>query len=471
MRVSCRDGRAVASEAGALLFVGALVGAVAITVAPAGPASACSCATFTLDSELAEAAAAFVGVASQTHGDEPRSWTFDVVDVVAGEVGEQVEVWQEMRGECGPNFELGELTGVVVRRDGDRFVTDDCGGVWLPEELLAPGTLPAPTGTGPPAVVATGRFGAAMLAAYDAAGDLLGWGIGDPGEELLRPRICPGSTTLVGFTSAGALERWDLAAMRRLSSVPLPAIAGPGPFWTDGLGISCTSRDGDLALLLTATPYGFAGSNGVVWVHEAATSRYPIDDAWDFAVAPDLASGYLLTGLHGTVVETIVLADGGRRPFAQLPEGLGGRALAVDDDTGRIAVFASSDAGSDPLDPPGVDRLVVLGDRGNVLGVASLEAPGDGVPGAVRWLDGDRLLAFWSLRVARIDVVTTDGRAESSFYPDPHGAYGPAVHGDRLYIATEDGVVSSAFNGTDARSLDPGIARVVEVAAVPMGER
>jgi hypothetical protein len=105
-----------------------------------------------------------------------------------------------MGGQCGPVFEIGELVGVVLRRDGDRFVTDECGGVWLPDELRAPGTLAAPTGSGAPALVATGRTGEAMLATYDASGDLLAWGLGEADDALTHPRVCPGSTILAGMT-------------------------------------------------------------------------------------------------------------------------------------------------------------------------------------------------------------------------------------------------------------------------------
>jgi hypothetical protein len=211
MRMSCRD-RGANAKAGAMLIVGALVGAVVVTIAPAGRASACSCATATLEGELADAAAAFVGVARGQDGDEPRSWTFEVVEVIAGDLGEHVEVWQAMQGECGPNFELGELIGVVIRRDGNRFVTDDCGGVWLPEELLAPGTLSAPTGTGPPVLVATGRTDAAMLAAYDAEGDLLGWASATRGKGCSAPgsardRRCSSDSPFPAQSSAGTSLR------------------------------------------------------------------------------------------------------------------------------------------------------------------------------------------------------------------------------------------------------------------------
>jgi hypothetical protein len=460
--------------------VGLLLGAVVVILNPVGPARACSCMVTTVESSVADADAAFVGVATEElnvslgpgvtdeFGGGPGSWAFDVVEVVKGELEGRVEVWQDMNGECGPIFEIGELIGVVVRRVGDRYVTSDCGGVWLPDELLAPGTLASPTGSGPVALVAAGRTGDAVLATYDADGNLIGWGLGEPGDILMRPRVCPGSGLLVGMRigrdGTTSVVRWDLATLQQVSAVTLPPPATVGHDWADNFGMSCTSADGDVAFLLFVTA---PAENVVVRVHGTDTSLHPIEEAWDFAVAPDLGTGYLLTGEHGTTLEAIVLNDGTRRPFAQMPEGLGGRTLAVDDVTGRVAVFASSVATSEAGDPPGVDRLVIFDSGGSLVTVASLEVAGQGSPGSVRWLDGDRLLAFWNWTEARVDVIGIDGSLESSFEPAGPVADGPVVLGDRLYLPTDDGVVSTALDGSDARTLQPGIARVVELAAAP----
>ena len=220
------------------MAVGLLLGAVVVTLNPVGPARACSCMVTTVESSVADADAAFVGVATEElnvplgpgvtdeFGGGPGSWAFDVVEVVKGELDDRVEVWQDMNGECGPIFEIGELIGVVVRRVGDRYVTSDCGGVWLPDELLAPGTLASPTGSGPVALVATGRTGDAVLATYDADGNLLGWGLGEPGDILMRPRVCPGSSLLVGMRigldGTTSVVRWDLATLQPVSAATLP---------------------------------------------------------------------------------------------------------------------------------------------------------------------------------------------------------------------------------------------------------
>ena len=178
------------------LAVAQLVALAAVT----GPtAAACSCAEFTLDSALADGDAAFVGSAvdrnegDATGFDMAVRWSFEVSTVVKGELPATLEVWSGRDdGDCGVVFEFGEQVGVVLRRQGDRYTTNICGGVWLPDELLAPGALAVPTGSGPVALVATGRTGDAMIASYDAGGNLAAWGLGGADDELSHLRVAPG---------------------------------------------------------------------------------------------------------------------------------------------------------------------------------------------------------------------------------------------------------------------------------------
>ena len=214
-----------------LLLVSALLTVVVVAV-PGGSARACSCMTFTVDSALAGGVAAFVGTpqaeidgalaGQQTYG--PRGWQFEVEAVVKGALADEVEVWPSAGGECGPTFTVRRRVGVVLRRDGDRYVTDDCGGVWLPDELLHPGALAAPSGQAPVSLIAAGRSGPAMLAAYDVDGNLVAWGLGEPADEMSHLAMCPGSTTFVGIAGwdQPRLVRRDVASLGLLSAVVLP---------------------------------------------------------------------------------------------------------------------------------------------------------------------------------------------------------------------------------------------------------
>ena len=354
------------------LAVAQLVALAAVT----GPtAAACSCAEFTLDSALAEGDAAFVGTAvDRNEGDDSGfdmavRWSFEVSSVVKGELPATLEVWSGRDdGDCGVVFEFGEPVGVVLRRNGDRYTTNICGGVWLPDELRTPGALAAPTGSGPVALVATGRTGDAIIASYDAGGNLAAWGLGGADDELSHLRVCPGSKVLVGMTvdrqGTTRVVRRDVATLSVLGSATLPARPPDSwPHLTDNRGFRCTSPDGDVAFLVSASGYGNGpADNVVVWVDGETTTMHPVEDAFAFAVAPDLSSAYLVTGDGGTMVEVITLADGTRRPFAELPDRVGGRVLGVDHATGRLAVIATSNPAAtnrgDPAAPD--DHLVVV---------------------------------------------------------------------------------------------------------------
>ncbi|HEX4982976.1 MAG TPA: hypothetical protein VFV63_14815 [Ilumatobacteraceae bacterium] len=443
-------------------------------------AAACSCIAYTLDSAVADGTAAFVGTAVDRRvegspGSTPVVLTFDVAEVVKGELPSRIDVWTgEGDGDCGAQVDIGELVGIVLQGDSRRWTTSGCGGVWLPDELRAPGTVAAPTGSGPVALIAAGRSGPAMLASFDDGGNLAAWGLGDTTDEMWNVRVCPGSTIIVGTTfgpeGEARVVRRDVSTLLAVGTATLPERpAGIFPSITDTRGFHCTSPDGNVAFLVSASGYGDGGAdNVVVWVDGASSTTYHIDHGWGFAVAPDGTTGYLLTGEHGTLLERITLADGSRQLLTELPDGLGGRYVAVDTATGRIAVIATSNptlhSRGDPAAPD--DRLVVLDAGGAVLATVALPDPR--LVDSVTWMDGDRLLVVWGLPSTIVDVITLDGMVQSSV-ADLTETFAVAVAGERLYAAGEDGVVSMTLDGRDRRLLAPSIARVHTVVAVPAG--
>lgn len=455
-----------------LVFMAALTGPSAV---------ACSCAEFTVQSALGEGDAAFVGAAvdreegDATGFDTAVRWTFEVSTVVKGELPAMLDVWSgQGDADCGAVFELGEPVGVVLRRQGDRYTTNTCGGVWLPDELRAPGALVAPTGSGPVALLATGRTGDAIIASYDASGSLAAWGLGGVDDELSHLRVCPGSRVLVGMTldrqGVTRLVRRDVATLAVIGSAALPDRPPDSwPHLTDNRGFECTSPDGDVTFLVSASGYGDGpADNVVVWVDGDMTMMHSVEDAFAFAVTPELVSAYVVTGQDGTAVEVITLADGTRRPFAELPDGVGGRVLAVDDTTGRLAVIGTSNPSStsrgDPAAPD--DRLVAYDPAGNVL--TSVELSRQGLVDRVGWLDRDRLIVVYSLPTTHVEVIGLDATVHSSFQPDAEVSSG-ALAGDRLYLASGDGIVSTALDGSDPGPLPLSIARVRDVVAVADG--
>jgi hypothetical protein len=444
---------------------------------------ACSCAEFTFETALAESEAAFVGAALERRIEGevgsvplPVVIAFDVAEVVKGELPDRIDVWTgEGDGDCGITVEIGELVGIVLNRDGDRWTTTGCGGLWLADELRTPGALASPTGSGPVALIAVGRSGPAMLASFDVAGNLTAWGLGDPAEDLSNLRVCPGSRTLVGTTwqwvdetPTARVVRRDVATLSPIGSVTLPERAPESwPTITDTRGFDCFSPDGDVAFLVSASGYGgLPADNVVVSVDGDSATMHPVEHGWGFAAGPDGSSGFLLAGEHGTLVERITLADGTTQPFAELPDGLGGRDLAVDAATGRLAVIATTNptliARGDLTAPD--DRLVVLGPAGELLSTAALPAPR--IVHSIDWLDADHVLIVWGLPTALVEVVALDGTLESSVAVSTESI---AVADGHLYAATEDGVVSMTLDGRDRRLLTPSIARVRAVVAVPSG--
>ena len=432
--------------------------------------------TFTVDSALAGGVAAFVGTpqaeidgalaGQQTDG--PRGWQFEVETVVKGELPDQVEVWQSAGGECGPTFTVRRQVGVVLRRDGDRYVTDDCGGVWLADELLHPGALAAPTGAGPVSLIAAGRSGPAMLAAYDADGSLVAWGLGEPADEMSHLAMCPGSTTFVGIAGwdQPQLVRRDVASLGLLSAVVLPERAeGSWPMITDPRALQCVSPDGDVMLLVSASGYGDGGTdNVVVWIDGDAASVHRVDHGWGLAATPDGTSAILLAGRDGTDVERLMLADGSRQLITRLPDGLGGRLVAVEPDSGRLAVIATTNptlhSRGDPAAPD--NRLVVLDADGAVQSVAELGQPQ--LADSVEWVDPQHVRVEWSLPATAIEVIGLDGSVQTT----PVESTDLTIVDGRVYAATPTGVTETGPDG-HRRLLTPGIAHVNALVAVPNG--
>ena len=195
---------------------------------------------------------------------------------------------------------------------------------------------------------------------------------------------------------------------------------------------------------------------------------HPVEDAFAFAVAPDLSSAYVVTGDGGTMVEVVTLADGTRRLFAELPDGVGGRVLGVDHATGRLAVIATSNPAAtnrgDPAAPD--DHLIVYDDQGSVLTNVALSR--QGLVDRVGWLDSERLIVVYSLPTTHVELIGLDGTVHSSFQPDAEVTSG-ALSGDRLYLGTPDGIVSTALDGNDPRTFPLSIARVRDVVAIDSG--
>ena len=166
---------------------------------------------------------------------------------------------------------------------------------------------------------------------------------------------------------------------------------------------------------------------------------------------------------------SITLADGTRRPFAELPDGVGGRVLGVDHATGRLAVIATSNPAAtnrgDPAAPD--DRLVVFDGQGDLLSERGAEPSGPRRPRRLaRRRPTHRRVLAPDARTSRSSGSTAPSTPPSSRIAEVRSG---ALSGDRLYLGTADGIVSTALDGSDPRPFPLSIARVRDVVAVDGG--
>ena len=125
-----------------------LLAGAGLLVVEAGPALACSCrAGVPVEDSLSESDAAFVGVF--TGRDDPLAQAdlissgravvnhFQVERSVKGDIGERVDVKAAASGaSCGLELDVGERTGLLLRRDAGGWTSGLCSQV-EPQVLLA----------------------------------------------------------------------------------------------------------------------------------------------------------------------------------------------------------------------------------------------------------------------------------------------------------------------------------------------
>jgi hypothetical protein len=136
-----------------------------VVVLGASPAFACSCASGAVEPRLADADAAFVGVAAvapfePAAGEEPtaqETWEFDVTDVYKGQLQPRIFViTPQSGGACGlDTVAVGDDVGMLLYRDeidGSKWTTNLCAQV-EPAELRAAGEPHEPISAATPAAV------------------------------------------------------------------------------------------------------------------------------------------------------------------------------------------------------------------------------------------------------------------------------------------------------------------------------
>jgi hypothetical protein len=202
---------------------------------------------------LAQSDGAFVGTLVSRRPASPRGagpissadpdiFTFQVDEMLKGELGREVEVWSAMSGaSCGLEVRIGQEIGLFLSRDGDRWRSVLCWQVSPAalRETLRP--LPAPDGRGPVRYLVGGQFSGARLRALDARGRTLGYGRGGGAAELVS--VCPrgrrSAEVVAGMTQRVAVR--DIRTLTNLREVPVAkGVRVTELFCRDGQGGTCT---------------------------------------------------------------------------------------------------------------------------------------------------------------------------------------------------------------------------------------
>lgn len=192
----------------------AIVSAVAAIMVNLNAASACSCAAGDPREAIYVADAAIVGVvreASAQRNDDAVRYRIEVQQAVKGSIGKVVTVDSATESpSCGLVLEVGARNGLLLRRNGDRWIAGLCD-VMDPDRLLSAAEPLAPAQrTGPIAFVAAGGMGEFRTIAIDAAARPVAFGRGEASVERLD--VCPDGRLMAEV--AGARSRGPRIVVR-----------------------------------------------------------------------------------------------------------------------------------------------------------------------------------------------------------------------------------------------------------------
>ena len=347
-------------------------------------AAACSCAPGDPRRMLAQADAAFVGkLVERPGGDfsssaEPGVYVFELEQAVKGKLGRRIEVIAAVSGaSCGIEAQIGARIGLFLTRRDGAWHSSLCRQVDAEQLLAAARPLPAPTGSGPVALLVGGSFGDARTIALDRNGRTLGYGRGK-GETLLLD-ACPGGARAVEVVrgpSGMSLAVRDLRTLRLTREQPLRLRQNLYPSTVD-----CRTRNGDRILLFAGHE---AGPLGVI-LRFAEAGSTELHRGRGVAAVFGERHAYLTTGRLANRLMTVDLERGGSRQLRAVPTGTG--ALALSPDGTHLAAVAYS--APFPNAPPSRVLNIDLGTPRASLRSTALRA--SNISGRISWLNNNRL--------------------------------------------------------------------------------
>jgi hypothetical protein len=385
---------------------------VAFAVVPLPHANACTCiANSDPRDRLAAAGGAFIGklvghretgpLGSIVNSGRDVVYTFEVAEVVKGDIGQRVDVRSAASGaSCGFEVPAGQAIGVLLDGHSGTWKSGLCGQIEPGKLRAAAAPLPAPDGRPPAAMVVGGSFGEARLLALDRHARTLAYGSGAGRTTHLS--ICPGGNRILEAVHDDA--RAPRLALRELPGLGLvwerPLPRQPASIYTEAL----TCLDGG------GTGYVFFSNGGdprwspkatLLRVSRTTTTVLYQGAARSIAFGSDV--GYVNEGHWGEDIGRINLQSGqvtpvitGPRYTTRLVLRPDGSALATQawgDDLTRTP--GDDDRGSRPPQAVIIDlKSSPPRVRTTILGRANQTGTGRSVWGNMVWLNADRIGFF-----------------------------------------------------------------------------
>jgi hypothetical protein len=202
----------------------ALLLSLGIVFQGALPAHGCSCMEPDPYGGLVEADGAFVGAlvdVDRNLGPIYDSSTlvdheFDVEAALKGDIGQTIVVKSAADGgSCGFEMPVGRRVGILLNRVGDYWEGNLCWTLDANTLRAAAEGPPAPV-SGSPHVVASVPMGQAGLVALNRAGEIVGYGRGQPPGLL---SVCPDGQTFIGSTGGNQVRTWSFASLEEVGDI------------------------------------------------------------------------------------------------------------------------------------------------------------------------------------------------------------------------------------------------------------